>query len=150
MSEFLGIDCGSAESAGKVRFWRVAEVGPSLAIAPRMSQHTSHQHERNTIVIVGGKDGLYPRYRDAVEKHGYQFCGYENHVPAKSGPSKTKIAVVIVIVTMVSHSLLAQARELAGDSGRIVYLRKPSVTAVRQTVEAAAREPAQPQHIGAA
>lgn len=94
---------------------------------------------RDTVVIVGGKGGLLARYRQAVEMNGYECRCYEDRVPTKSGPSRSKIALVIVLVSMVSHSLLAHARELAGDQSRIVYLRSASITSIRQTVEAASR-----------
>ncbi len=100
-----------------------------------MTPHTTHAHHRDTVIIVGGRGGLQARYRDAIEKIGYQCRCYEDRVSAKCPPSASKIALVIVLVTMVSHPLLMQARALAGERERIVYLRSPSVSSVRQTVE---------------
>jgi hypothetical protein len=104
-----------------------------------MTVPTRRAASRNAIVIIGGNGGLIARYRETVEKLGFQFAGYENRVPTRGGPSSGRIALVIVMVTMVSHSLLFQARALAGDPSRIVYLKSPSVSALRQTVEAAAK-----------
>jgi hypothetical protein len=102
-----------------------------------MTSHATHAHahDRDTVIIVGGRGGLQARYRDAVERIGYQCRCYEDRVSAKCPPSTSKIALVIVLVTMVSHPLLMQARALAGAQERIVYLRSPSVSSVRQTVE---------------
>ena len=103
-----------------------------------MAHDYSHSDERDMVVIVGGKGGLAAHYREAVEKIGFQCRYYENRVPTKSGPSRGKIALIIIMVTMISHPLMAKARELAGSEARIVYLKSPSVSSVRQTVEAAA------------
>lgn len=99
-----------------------------------MNQHTSQYHGRDTVVIIGGKGGLEARYREAVERSGYDFRYYEDRVPNKLTPGAAKFALVIVMVTMVSHPLMTRARELAGDHTRIVYLKSPSISAVRQTV----------------
>jgi hypothetical protein len=101
-----------------------------------MPSQTTHVHERDTVIIVGGRGGLQARYRDAVEKIGYQCRCYEDRVSAKCPPSASKIALVVVLITMVSHPLLMQARAMAGEPQRIVYLKSPSVSSVRQTVEA--------------
>jgi hypothetical protein len=115
-----------------------------------MQQEDLNSQARDTVVIIGGKGGLYARYREAVERNGYHFRGYEAHIPTKSGPTGARIALVIVMVTMVSHPLMTRARALAGDPERVVYLRSPSLSAVRQTVEAAARGLSNLQHRGAA
>ncbi len=86
------------------------------------------------MVLFGGKGGLEARYREAVERSGYAFRYYEAHIPASSGPLADRIAMVIVVTSMVSHPLLARARSLAGDAARIVYLRSASVSALRQLV----------------
>ena len=99
-----------------------------------MDPGTSRSHGRDTVVIIGGKSGLEARYREAVEASGYALRYYEARVPNKLLPAASKIALVIVIVTMVSHPLMTRARELAGDHTRIVYLKSASSSAVRQTV----------------
>jgi len=102
----------------------------------RMTARITDPHERDTVIIVGGRGGLQARYRDVVERIGYQCRCYEDRVSNKQGPSAGKIALVIVLVTMVSHPLLMQARAMAGEHQRIVYLKSPSVSSVRHTVEA--------------
>jgi hypothetical protein len=102
--------------------------------ATNAAPNTGPHHGRETVVIIGGKGGLEARYREAVEGNGYNFRYYEERVPKKLAAGASKIAMVIVVVTMVSHPLMARARELAGDQTRIVYLKSPSISAVRQTV----------------
>jgi hypothetical protein len=99
-----------------------------------MIPNTSPVHGRETVVIIGGKGGLEARYREAVEASGFALRYYEARVPNKLPPAAGKIALVIVIVTMVSHPLMSRARELAGNHTRIVYLKSPSSSAVRQMV----------------
>lgn len=88
------------------------------------------------VVIIGGKGGLEARYREAVERRGYHFRFYEDRVPHKLVFRSARIAIVIVIVTMVSHPLMTRARDLAatGTHTRIVYLKSPSIAAVLQAV----------------
>jgi hypothetical protein len=99
-----------------------------------MTTHTTHSNERDAIVILGGKGGLEAHYRETVEGHGYDLWYFEQRVPQRHVPSLSKIAMVIVMVTMISHPLLVQARALAASGARIVYLKSPSISAVRQTV----------------
>ena len=125
------ISANQAEPA-RVAGWRAPCDGRS------MTPSTPHANERDTVVIIGGKDSLQAHYRAAVEKNGYQLRSYETRVPTKCGPAASKIALVIVMVTMVSHPLMMRARALAGEQGRIVYLKSPSITSLRATVEAVA------------
>jgi hypothetical protein len=113
----------------------MTRAGALLAIRAGMNPNSSHPHGRDTVVIIGGKGGLEARYREAVERSGYNFRYYEERVPSKLAPGAARIALVIVMVTMVSHPLMTRARELAGNHARIVYLKSPSISAVRQTVE---------------
>jgi hypothetical protein len=99
-----------------------------------MTQQMIPAQRRDTVVLFGGKGGLSARYRDAVEQFGYGFRYYEARVPAHAGPLASRIALVIVIASMVSHPLLAHARQVAGDATRIVYLRSASISALRQTM----------------
>ena len=96
-----------------------------------MTQSISTQR-RDTVVLFGGKGGLEARYRDAVERSGYEFRYYEARLPAHGGPLASRIALVIVVASMVSHPLMTQARQLAGDTTRIVYLKSGSISALRQ------------------
>jgi hypothetical protein len=99
-----------------------------------MNLEPASAHGRDTVVIIGGKGGLEARYRAAVEESGYNFRYYEARMPNKLAQGASRIALVIVMVTMVSHPLMSRARELAGEHTRIVYLKSPSPSAVRQTV----------------
>lgn len=94
-------------------------------------------HDRDTVIIVGGKGGLSSRYRQEVERNGFQCCYYEDRVPTKYNPARNKIALVIIMVTMISHPLMARARLLAGNEAPVVYLKSPSLSSVRQTIETA-------------
>lgn len=109
-------------------------AGAFLAMVRVMNAHTSPGSGRETVVIIGGKGGMEARYREAVEGNGYDFRYYEARVPKKLALGTSKIALVIVIVTMVSHPQMSRGRELARDQARIVYLKSPSLSAVRQTV----------------
>jgi hypothetical protein len=95
-----------------------------------MTQHA----QQGTVVIVGGKGGLESRYRETVESYGYDLCYFEKRVTSKHVPAGKKIAMVIVMVTMISHPLMVQARALASEGARLVYLKSPSISAVRDTV----------------
>lgn len=101
-----------------------------------MTQHTSTIQERGTVVIIGGKGGLEAHYREAIERSGYHFRFYEDRLPHKLVFRSARIAIVIVIVTMVSHPLMSRARDLAQTDARtrIVYLKSPSISAVRRAV----------------
>jgi hypothetical protein len=106
-------------------------------MAAGMSTHTTRENGRDAVVILGGKGGLEARYRETIESYGYDLWYFERRVPSGHVPSLSKIAMVIVMVTMISHPLLVQARALAANGARIVYLKSPSISAVRQTVASA-------------
>jgi hypothetical protein len=113
---------------------RVASSWPGPCDGGYMTQQMTPTHKRDTVVLFGGKGGLEARYRDAVEQSGYEFRYYEARGPAHGGPLASRVALVIVIASMVSHPLMTQARQLAGDATRIVYLRSASISALRQTM----------------
>jgi hypothetical protein len=119
-----------------VGFWHAC-AGAFLAIAARMVHPNLDSHARDTVIIVGGKGSLSARYRQEVERNGFNFCYYEDRVPGKYNPARSKIALVIVMVTMISHPLMERARLLAGNETRVVYLKSPSLSSVRQTIETA-------------
>jgi hypothetical protein len=100
----------------------------------RTGQPESQQHSHDTIVLIGGMGGLEARYRATVEGAGYTLRYYEARVPASAATSVNRVALVIVVVTMVSHPLLAQARKLAGAHAPMVYLKSHSVSALRQAL----------------
>jgi hypothetical protein len=93
------------------------------------------QRSRDTVVIVGGKGGLEEHYKKVVERFGYEFSFYEQRIVAKKVPNRARIAMVIVMVGMISHPLMAHARELADSGSSLVYLRTPSVSGVRAALE---------------
>lgn len=88
-----------------------------------------------TIVVLGGNGGMVDRYRDVVEGMGWSLRHYERKVPSSVRHTASKIALVVVVVGMISHPLREQAVQIAkADKARIVYLRTPSVTALREAV----------------
>lgn len=88
-----------------------------------------------TVLVIGGSGGLSSRYRDIVESRGWSLRHYENRVPPGARHGAGKIALIIVIVTMVSHSLREQVQTLATGGAPVVYLRSASVSALRGAVE---------------
>lgn len=102
-----------------------------------MAQPDTSIDERKTVIIVGGKGGLSARYREEIEKSGLECQYYEDRVPANYCPARHRILMVIIMVTMVSHPLMAKARALAGNEARVVYLKTPSLSSVRHTLAAA-------------
>jgi hypothetical protein len=85
-----------------------------------------------TVVIVGGKGSLTASYREVVEGVGLTMQHFEKKVPPKR--AFTRGALVVIMVSMISHALLDQARALATDGASIVYLRTPSVSALRDAL----------------
>jgi hypothetical protein len=88
-----------------------------------------------TVLVIGGSGGLSGRYRDIVEKHGCSLRHYENRVPPGARRDAGKVALVVVMVSMVSHSLREQVRSLDIDNAPVVYLRSASISALRGAVE---------------
>src|ERR1700704_4566174 len=88
-----------------------------------------------TVLVAGGSGGLSARYRDIVEKHGWSLRHYENRLPPGARHGAGKIALVVIMVTMVSHSLRQQVQSLAIEDARVIYLKSASVSALRGAVE---------------
>ena len=88
-----------------------------------------------TVMVVGGAGGLSERYRDVVEKHGLCLQHYEQRVPAGARHGAGRIGLVVIMASMVSHALRDQALSVAGEQASVVYLRSPSVSALRSAVE---------------
>lgn len=88
-----------------------------------------------TVMVIGGNGGLSSRYREVVEAHGVSLRHYEKKVPASARREAGKIALVVIMVTMVSHALREQAQSLAANDAEVVYLRSPSVSALRALVD---------------
>jgi hypothetical protein len=87
-----------------------------------------------TVLVVGGKGGMSQHYREAVEQEGYELLHFENKVPPKSRHGLGKAALVVVMVSMISHALAQQVRELTPAGASVVYLKSPSVSALRAAV----------------
>ncbi len=87
-----------------------------------------------TVMVVGGKGGLSQHYREAVEGEGYDLIHFENRIPAKGRHGLGKAALVVIMVSMISHALAQQVRDLTPAGAPIVYLKSPSVSALRAVV----------------
>jgi hypothetical protein len=87
-----------------------------------------------TVLVVGGKGGLSRHYRDAVEEEGYDLVHFENKIPPKARHGLGKAALVVVMVSMISHALAEQVRELTPAGASVVFLKSPSVSALRAAV----------------
>jgi hypothetical protein len=92
---------------------------------------------KSTVLVIGGSGGMSSHYRQVVEKHGYALRHYENKVPPGVRHSAGKIALVVIMVSMVSHSLREQVRAMTPDDAAVIYLRSASVSALRGAVEQA-------------
>lgn len=88
----------------------------------------------STVIVVGGSGGMSERYREVIESRGHQLRHFENRVPNGTKAILGRVAAVIVIVGMVSHSLRDQAKALVSDEAPVVYLRTASVSALRNAV----------------
>ncbi|WP_394823938.1 DUF2325 domain-containing protein [Pendulispora albinea] len=86
------------------------------------------------VIVVGGSGGLSDRYREVVEERGLELRHFENRVPNGTRRTIGRVAAVIVMVSMVSHALRDQAKSLVADNAPVVYLRSPSVSALRNVV----------------
>lgn len=91
---------------------------------------------KGSIVVVGGSGGLSERYRAIARERGLELRHFENRVPNGTRRIVGKVAAVIIMVGMVSHSLRDQVKGLVSDDAPIVYLRSASVSAMRNAVAA--------------
>ncbi len=90
----------------------------------------------STIVVVGGSGGMSGRYRAIAEEHGLELRHFENRVPNGTRRILGRVAAVIIMVGMVSHSLRDQVKGLVSDDAPVVYLRSASISALRNAVDA--------------
>jgi Uncharacterized protein conserved in bacteria (DUF2325) len=88
-----------------------------------------------TVLVIGGSGGMSNRYRDVIEKRGWSLRHYENRLPPGVRHGSGKIALVVIMVSMVSHSLLQQVQSLALNDAPVIYLRSASISALRTAVE---------------
>lgn len=92
---------------------------------------------KGAVIVIGGSGGMSNRYRAIVEERGLELRHFENRVPNGSRRSMLgRVAAVIIMVGMVSHSLRDQAKALAPDDAPVVYLRSASLSALRNAVAA--------------
>lgn len=105
---------------------------------------TRASERRDTVIILGGRGGYEARYRELAREYGFELKHYEQRLPPKSLPDPSRIAMVIVMVSMISHPLRAQARKLADAGATLVYLKATSVAALRETVAEHAPSPSAP------
>ncbi len=89
---------------------------------------------KGAVVVVGGSGGMSDRYREVVEERGLELRHFENRVPNGTRRVLGKVAAVIIMVGMVSHSLRDQVKGLVDDDAKVVYLRSASVSALRNAV----------------
>jgi hypothetical protein len=109
-----------------------------LLHALRMA-HKNREAERDgrgkqTVLVVGGNGGLSDRYREVAAEHGWDLVHYEKKVPPGARHGIAHVALIVVMVGMVSHTLRDQVRNLAAASAPVVYLRTASVSALRSAV----------------
>lgn len=91
---------------------------------------------KGAVIVVGGSGGMSERYREVVEERGLELRHFENRVPNGTRRILGRVAAVVVMVGMVSHSLRDQAKALVSDDAPVVYLRSASVSALRSAVAA--------------
>src|SRR4051794_21339035 len=84
---------------------------------------------QGSVVVVGGSGGMSERYRAIVEERGLELRHFENRVPNGTRRILGRVAAVIVMVGMVSHSLRDQVKGIVPDEAPVVYLRSASVSA---------------------
>ena len=87
------------------------------------------------MLVIGGSGGMVSRYRDVVEERGLSLRHYENRVPPGARRGVGKIALVVIMVSMVSHALREQVQGMALEGAQVVYLRSASVSALRGVVD---------------
>jgi UDP-N-acetylglucosamine:LPS N-acetylglucosamine transferase len=108
---------------------------PSFMRQTTRSEARNAEHRKQVVLVIGGSGGLSDHYRDVVAKAGCELRHFETRVPAGARRDVGRVALVVVMVRMVSHALRDQARTLASADAPVVYLRTPSVSALRSAVE---------------
>jgi hypothetical protein len=88
-----------------------------------------------TVVVVGGHGGMKSRYREIVERHGASLRHYENRFPPGARHGQGRIALVVVMVGMVSHSLRNQIQGYVVDDTPVVYLKSASISALKTAID---------------
>ncbi|HVJ91131.1 MAG TPA: DUF2325 domain-containing protein [Labilithrix sp.] len=98
--------------------------------------NTKEPSSKGAVIVVGGNGGMSDRYREVVEERGLELRHFEKRVPNGTRRIVGRVAAVIVMAGMVSHSLRDQAKALVADDAPVVYLRSASVSALRTAVSA--------------
>jgi uncharacterized protein YgbK (DUF1537 family) len=110
-------------------------VAHALLSARGMTQKNregeSEGRAKQTVLVVGGNGGLSDRYREVAAEHGWDLVHYEKKVPPGARHGIAHVALVVVMVGMVSHTLRDQVRSLATADAPVVYLRTASMSALR-------------------
>jgi hypothetical protein len=101
-----------------------------------MASKSGSDSPRGAVLVVGGSGGMSDRYRTIVEEHGLELRHFENRIPNGTRRILGKVAAVIIMVGMVSHSLRDQAKALVPEDAPVVYLRSASISALRNAVAA--------------
>lgn len=122
---------------------------PPLRRALTVPMHTRIMASEKTVLVLGGKGGLSQHYRDAVKDEGYDLVHFENRLPPKGRHGLGKAALVVVMVSMISHALMQQVRARAPEGASVVYLKSPSVSALRAAISAQGVEDKKAQGRGA-
>ena len=95
------------------------------------------------ILLVGGTNGMGPVYRRCVESHGYECDHRERSNPPDPACLRgevrghvNQIALIVVFAGCCSHPQRKAAEELATATRTpIVYLRQPSLSALRRALQ---------------
>ncbi len=91
--------------------------------------------QRQVVVLFGGIGRMEPQYRALAEGYGYELLHRERRMLGGSPP--TALVGVLVVTSVVSHPLREYAARLAEICHvPIVYLRAPSLAALRRGLEA--------------
>jgi hypothetical protein len=101
-----------------------------------MASKCSGQKAKGAVVVVGGSGGMSDRYRAVVAERGLEMRHFENRIPNGMRHMVGKVAAVIIMVGMVSHSLRDQVKDLVSSDAPIVYLRSASISSLRTAVAA--------------
>ena len=89
---------------------------------------------KQTVLVVGGNGGLSDWYREVAAEQGWDLVHYEKKVPPGARHGIARVALVVVMVGMVSHTLRDQVRSLATADAPVVYLRTALMSALRSAI----------------
>lgn len=106
----------------------------ALRMAQKNREGDREGRGKQTVLVVGGNGGLSDRYREVAAEHGWDLIHYEKKVPPGARHGIADVALVVVMVGMVSHTLRDQVRSLAAADAPVVYLRTASMSALRAAV----------------